>query len=215
MILHIRKLTAYNTIMNYYRIYQQLIDKRKNKDILPSDIYKEIHHIKPRSCQGTNDPDNLVALTAREHLIAHKLLYRMYRQSYEMDKAKKMNSAVMLMTGYNHIKTSRDYEKTRLNTMVRSKRDFDELYDFLRNYSRDILGNVFNTRFINYSSLVDLIERYFALQTIDYTMISDYEVLKRNMSQEVYYGYKNFVENNQHLTDRQIQTLFGMFKTYQ
>ena len=32
-------------------------------------------------------------------------------------------------------------------------------------------------------------------------MISDYEVLKRNMSQEVYYGYKNFVENNQHLTD--------------
>ena len=102
----------------------------------------------------------------------------------------------------------------RVNGSVNAKY-FDELYDFLRNYSRDILGNVFNTRFINYSQLVDLIERYFALQTIDYTMISDYEVLKRNMSQEVYYGYKNFVENNQHLTDIQIQTLFGMFKTYQ
>lgn len=65
--------------MNYYRIYQQLIDKRKTKDILPSDTYKEIHHIKPRSCEGNNDADNLVALTAREHLIAHKLLYRIYR----------------------------------------------------------------------------------------------------------------------------------------
>ena len=31
-----------------------------------------------------------------------------------MDKAKKMNTSVMLMTGYNHIKTSRDFEKTRL-----------------------------------------------------------------------------------------------------
>lgn len=201
--------------MNYYRIYKQLIDKRKNKDILQSDTYKEIHHIKPRSCEGNNDADNLVALTVREHLIAHKLLYRIYRQSYEMDKAKKMNSAIILMTGYNHIKTSREYEKTRLNAMIKTKRDFDELYDFLRNYSRDIMENVFNTRFLNYSSLVDMVERYFVLQTIDYKMISDYEILKRNMRQEVYYGYKNFEKNNEHLTYKQIQTIFGMFKTYQ
>lgn len=35
------------------------------------------------------------------------------------------------------------------------------------------------------------------------------------MRQEVYYGYKNFEKNNQHLTYKQIQTVFGMFKTYQ
>lgn len=121
-----------------------------------------------------------------------------------MDKAKKMNSAIILMTGYNHIKTSREYEKTRLNAMIKTKRDFDELYDFLRNYSRDIMENVFNTRFLNYSSLVDMVERYFALQTIDYKMLSDYEILKRNMRQEVYYGYKNFKQNNEHLTYKQI-----------
>ena len=55
--------------MNYYRIYQQLIDKRKNKDILPSDIYKEIHHKKPRSCQGTNDPDNVQNILVRKNVI--------------------------------------------------------------------------------------------------------------------------------------------------
>ena len=38
----------------------------------------------------------------------------MYVESYEMDTANNMNAAVMLMTGYNHIKTSRDFEKTRL-----------------------------------------------------------------------------------------------------
>ena len=33
-----------------------------------------IHHIKPRAFQGTDDPDNLVLVTAWEHVCAHRLI---------------------------------------------------------------------------------------------------------------------------------------------
>lgn len=41
--------------------------------------YVEKHHIVPRSAGGTDDPSNLVYLTAREHFLAHWLLYRWLR----------------------------------------------------------------------------------------------------------------------------------------
>jgi hypothetical protein len=40
--------------------------------------YKERHHIIPRSLGGSNDKENLVDLTAREHFICHWLLIKMY-----------------------------------------------------------------------------------------------------------------------------------------
>lgn len=38
--------------------------------------YREIHHIIPKSEGGLDEDSNLVALTAREHFLAHWLLYR-------------------------------------------------------------------------------------------------------------------------------------------
>ena len=57
--------------MNYERIYNQLIEKRKSSNL---DGYVENHHILPRSLGGSDSEDNLVKLTAREHFIAHLLL---------------------------------------------------------------------------------------------------------------------------------------------
>jgi len=61
--------------MNYQKHYNLLIEKGKNRDskILP---YYEQHHIIPKSEGGLDDNSNLVKLTAREHFIAHWLLYR-------------------------------------------------------------------------------------------------------------------------------------------
>ena len=39
------------------------------------DIYHERHHIVPKCMGGTNDEENLIDLFAKEHFIAHKLLY--------------------------------------------------------------------------------------------------------------------------------------------
>ena len=63
--------------MDYNFHYNKLIETRK-KRIIQNDVYYEKHHIIPRSTGGSDDPNNIVILTAREHFIAHWLLYRMY-----------------------------------------------------------------------------------------------------------------------------------------
>ena len=62
--------------MNYKRIYDQLIEKRKLNILSRDKCYCEEHHIKPVSFGGSNDKDNRVMLTAKEHYIAHHLLQK-------------------------------------------------------------------------------------------------------------------------------------------
>lgn len=61
--------------MNYNSIYQSIISRAKHRI---NEGYVEIHHILPRCVGGSDDPSNLVALTAREHYIAHQLLVKIY-----------------------------------------------------------------------------------------------------------------------------------------
>lgn len=42
--------------------------------------YIEHHHITPRSLGGTDEDENIVKLTAREHFICHWLLVKMYKK---------------------------------------------------------------------------------------------------------------------------------------
>lgn len=61
--------------MDYRKHYNYLISKAKDR-ILEVEIYTESHHIIPKSEGGKDVQTNLVNLTAREHFIAHWLLYR-------------------------------------------------------------------------------------------------------------------------------------------
>jgi hypothetical protein len=63
--------------MDYKKIYDNLITSRKLR-IINSGIYYEKHHIIMKSMGGTNDKDNLVLLTPREHFLAHWLLFKIY-----------------------------------------------------------------------------------------------------------------------------------------
>lgn len=63
--------------MNYHKLYESLIADAKNNP--KPESYKEIHHIVPLCMGGSNDKTNLVELTARQHYLAHWLLYKMYR----------------------------------------------------------------------------------------------------------------------------------------
>lgn len=63
--------------MNYLSIYNMLVEKRKTVPIVEE--YSEVHHILPKCLGGDDSKDNLVRLTAREHFIAHQLLYKHYR----------------------------------------------------------------------------------------------------------------------------------------
>jgi len=66
--------------MNYIRIYNQIINKAKNR-IIQDLQYYENHHIIPKCMGGSNKKDNLVKLTAREHFICHWLLFKEYKTS--------------------------------------------------------------------------------------------------------------------------------------
>lgn len=61
--------------MLYDKIYNQLISRAKSRHL---DEYTEKHHIIPRCLGGSDDKDNLVALTYREHFLCHKLLCKMH-----------------------------------------------------------------------------------------------------------------------------------------
>ena len=68
-----------NKIMNflqnkYTSLYLRIIANRQKTNY---DGYTEKHHIVPKSLGGTNEPSNLVKLSAREHFICHLLLPKM------------------------------------------------------------------------------------------------------------------------------------------
>ena len=58
----------------YSKLYYKLTANAKQRI---THGYIELHHIIPQSLGGSNDRDNLVELTAREHFICHWLLVKM------------------------------------------------------------------------------------------------------------------------------------------
>ena len=65
--------------MDYKKIYDNLIQDAINNPKL--DDYKEKHHIVPICMGGSDDLLNLVKLTARQHYLAHWLLYKIHKTS--------------------------------------------------------------------------------------------------------------------------------------
>ena len=63
--------------MNCVRIYNSLMENSKQDRKLVG--YTEKHHILPVCMGGSNEDVNLVRLTAKEHFIAHWLLYKIHK----------------------------------------------------------------------------------------------------------------------------------------
>jgi hypothetical protein len=67
--------------MDYIKHYEALCYGRQSLERSKQEgEYYELHHILPRSLGGSNTQENLVLLTAREHYIAHLLLYNIYKK---------------------------------------------------------------------------------------------------------------------------------------
>ena len=108
--------------MDYRKIYDSLMNTRlelKEQRIKEkrSGSYFEGHHIIPKSKGGTGtstrpkNNSNIVLLTAREHFLAHWLLWRIYRDRSSALAFHKMMSNTKLQ---NRIQNSRGYEEARL-----------------------------------------------------------------------------------------------------
>lgn len=75
--------------MDYQKHYDLLIERAKTRNI---SVYTEKHHIIPRCMGGSDEPENIVCLTAEEHYLAHQLLVKMYPTNGKLIYACKMMS---------------------------------------------------------------------------------------------------------------------------
>lgn len=97
--------------MNYKKIYDKLVEKCKVRGLDKTSLegYFEKHHIVPRCLGGTDDEDNFVLFTPREHVIAHRLLW----------KANPGNCSLMwaytrTVNSHKGILTSREVERAKI-----------------------------------------------------------------------------------------------------
>jgi hypothetical protein len=98
--------------MNYKRIYDQIIDRAKTRQI---EGYIEKHHITPRCMGGKNDKENIIQLTAREHFICHQLLVEIYPNESKLKHALFLMSIGKQKVKGKHYKiSSRVYERLKL-----------------------------------------------------------------------------------------------------
>lgn len=81
--------------MNYQNIYNTLVEKAKVRGLDKSqhEGYHEIHHIIPRCLGGSDEKDNLVMFTGREHFIAHMLLWKAYPEEASLMRAAMLMSS--------------------------------------------------------------------------------------------------------------------------
>ena len=104
--------------MDYTKIYKDLVYKAKQENRKKNQgIYYEAHHIIPKCmggegcCKNINHP-NIVLFTFKEHLLAHKLLCKIYPQN------KKLQAALYAFIRYNNKKLSlKEYEKSKIEYM--------------------------------------------------------------------------------------------------
>lgn len=81
--------------MNYQNTYNALVEKAKARGLDKSqhEGYFEIHHIIPRCLGGSDEKDNLVMFTGREHFISHMLLWKAYPEEVSLMRAAMLMSS--------------------------------------------------------------------------------------------------------------------------
>ncbi len=109
--------------MDYLSIYNSIIanaksaDRRRRKHTDKKYIYYEKHHVIPKCVGGSDDVQNLVLLTAREHFVAHQLLVKIYTSEYKLVFAlRRMCSN----NNTNHKRNNKEYEWIRKRIAIES-----------------------------------------------------------------------------------------------
>jgi hypothetical protein len=108
-------------LSKYIKLYYDIIYKAKSENRVKYEgIYYENHHILPKSIykRYSKTKWNLVLLTAKEHFICHKLLYKHYETIGDIKNYNKMIFAMNRMcngnSGMTKIIKSSEFEKLRI-----------------------------------------------------------------------------------------------------
>lgn len=114
--------------MNYANIYQQIVERALTRE---KPDYYETHHIVPRCMNGSNDPDNLVALTPEEHYVAHQLLLKMYPDHKQLVHAANMmtvNRTNNKLYGWIRRRLSESMKENNPNAGGKARREYNIKY---------------------------------------------------------------------------------------
>jgi hypothetical protein len=136
--------------MDYQKIYDLIIEKAKKENRKRNkEIYYEEHHIIPKCLNGTNDKENKVFLTAKEHFVVHKLLVKMFPSSngiklsfYRMCFCRSKNQQRIIPSArdYQYAKElDREAKKGNKNCIGKKHPHSEETKNKLRNYFRENL----------------------------------------------------------------------------
>jgi hypothetical protein len=127
--------------MNYQYHYDELI-RKYGRNVKPSDIYTEGHHIIPKSMGGSDESDNITYLTAREHYLAHFLLWKIHN-NFEMTYAFRfMNCGKDKLIGSTQFKRLREeyskFSKEHLSGRKNTEDQMRKQTEAVRSYYRRI-----------------------------------------------------------------------------
>ena len=120
--------------MNYQRIYNELITHRKSNTLHDGE-YGEWHHIIPKCMGGRNDANNLVKLKAREHFVAHRLLWLIHRTKqmafalHRMAYTKNNGGLKLTARQYESVRKANSYATSGKNNPFYGKRHPKELQE--------------------------------------------------------------------------------------
>lgn len=179
--------------MDYRKIYDAIIERAKARE-KPNERL-EIHHIVPRSLGGTDKLENLVALTIREHYVAHLVF----------DKA---NGAT---TSFGRGRSSsRKWLKSRMMAYANLSKPIQDARRFLESHGDKVLTCDVVTKFLKWSELQREVERFRATGEVDLDAAKRFESYFRLMAMEHHCGAAGFGKRNggRHLN------IFQMFGNY-
>lgn len=128
--------------MDYNKIYNNLINSRKELIRDKATGIYEKHHIIPKCLDGANDIDNLVLLTPREHYIAHWLLYKQYDGKIKALLSYAFFCMCRINNNQHREVTSRQYEMAK--RYMRVSAIGENHPSFGKKYSKEFCDNISN-----------------------------------------------------------------------
>ena len=179
--------------MDYRKVYDAIIERARARE--RPDERMEVHHVVPRSLGGADDVENLVALTIREHYVAHRVLDRVI--------------GAMTSFGGGRL-SSRKWLKSRMMAYANASKSIQDARKFLESNGEKILGADVVTKFLKWNELQGEVVRFRATGEVDLDMAKRFEAYFRLMAMEHHCGIAGFGERN----DGKYMNIFQMFGNY-
>lgn len=122
--------------MDYTKIHNTIIERAKTRIL---EGYVEKHHIVPKCIGGTDDNDNIVELTAKEHFIVHKLLTKIYPNEVGLQRAAWLMAKMNNANGRLYRVGAREYKRLKENLKV-TKEQRNKISESMKG-NKNCLGN--------------------------------------------------------------------------